>query len=82
MKDRIQQAICFGLYGLAIYLWVFNRFWYLFAVLFILHLVELLLEGWQVGKRAGKSAWVTIFMTLICGFTWWLPLKKNIDEIR
>ena len=80
MKDRIQQIICVLLYILAIYLWVAKGFWYLFAFLFLLHLTELFVIGWQVGKRAGKPPLVTIGMTLLCGFTWWLPLKKSLQE--
>jgi hypothetical protein len=78
MKDKIQQAICFLLYIIAVYLWVSHKFWYLFAGLLSLHFIELLVKGWPVGKRAGKPAFVTIVMTLICGFTWWLPLEKGL----
>ena len=82
MKDKIQQAGCLILYILAIYLWVTRGFWYLFAALFLLHFVELLLKGWAVGKQARKSAFVTIVMTLMCGFTWWLPLEKAVNESK
>ena len=82
MKDKLQQVICFALYGLAIYLWAAHAFWYLFAFLFTLHFIELLVKGWHVGKRAGKSSLGTIVMTLICGFTWWLPLEKSLHNVK
>ena len=81
-KDKIQQGICFALYAAAIILWVTNGFWYLFAALFLLHFVELLVKGWRIGQQAGKPALVTILMTLICGYTWWLPLEKSLAGQR
>jgi hypothetical protein len=82
MKDKIQQILCVVLYAAAIYLWAAKGFWYLFAFLFLLHFTELLIKGWNVGKRAGKSAPVTIVMTLVCGYTWWLPLEKSLNSVK
>ena len=81
-KDKIQQAICFVLIAAALALWVVNGFWYLFAVLFLLHFAELLVKGWRIGQRAGKPAAVTIVMTMICGYTWWLPLEKSLRDTK
>ena len=80
MKDTILQAICIVLFAFAIYLWAIEGVWYLFAALFVLHFVELLLKGWKIGRQAGKSPLVTIVMTLLCGFTWWLPLQKSLRQ--
>lgn len=80
MKDKIQQAFCIVLYAVAIYLWAANSFWYLFVGIVLLHSIELFTKSWEIGKRAGKSAFETIVMTLLFGFTWWLPLEKSLTN--
>ncbi len=81
MKDKIQQAICLALYGIAIYLWAVYAFWYIFAFLFTLHFIEFLVKGRHVGKQAGKSSFDALLMTLLFGFTWWLPLEKSLHNM-
>lgn len=78
MKDRLQQGFAVALYIAALYLWLLNGFWYFFALLFLLHLAELFLISWKIGRLSGKSHFVTILMTLIFGYTWWLPIQKNL----
>lgn len=34
----------------------------------------------SVGKRAGLSLERTIFMTLVFGITWWIPLKLGVFD--
>jgi len=80
MKDMIQQGMCVLLYALAVYLWAAHGLWYLFAGLFALHFTELLVVGWRVGRQAGKPPLVTIGMTLLCGYTWWLPLQRSLAQ--
>jgi len=46
--------------------------------LFLLHLFETLTIGLKTGEEYGKSK-AESFASCICfGFTWWLPLKKQM----
>jgi hypothetical protein len=77
MKDRILQAGCLVLYAASIALWALTGFFYLFAVLLVLHVSEYFIVGRKVGEQAGISKGKAFLLCLAFGFTWWLPLKKN-----
>ena len=36
-------------------------------------------KGISIGTKAGKSKVHSIIMTLIFGFTWWLPVQKEME---
>jgi len=80
MKDRINQILTLLIWAAAIILWTAAGWWYLTAFLFLLHFAEIFAKGMSVGKKAGKSPAESFFMTLVFGFTWWLPLEKKTGE--
>jgi len=56
-----------------------TAWWVVLLVWTILHPLELAISL-PVGKKAGVSLEKTIVMTLIFGFTWWLPVKLGVFE--
>lgn len=49
----------------------------LLIFLICLHLLEMLIIGYKVGKSKGKSTIETIANCMAWGFLWWLPLKNS-----
>lgn len=49
------------------------------AILAIMHGTECALIGIKTGLKYGKKLPYCIAMCMTFGFTWWLPLKKQID---
>ncbi len=45
----------------------------------ILHPLEIAVS-YRIGKEKGLSALRVVVMTILFGFTWWLPLKLGIIE--
>ena len=81
MNEKIWRFIQIGtviLWGITIYLWVALNFPYLFIILAALHIGEAVNIGPKVGTRHGYSTMSSVVLTLIFGFTWWLPVKKGI----
>jgi hypothetical protein len=56
-----------------------TAWWVVLLVWTILHPLELAISL-PIGKKAGVSLERTIIMTLIFGFTWWLPVKLGVFE--
>jgi len=53
--------------------------WGVFIALIILHASEIK-KGMQVGSSRGISKTKSAVKTFIFGFTWWVPLGKNIID--
>jgi hypothetical protein len=51
--------------------------WGLYEALFVLHLFELK-TALRVGRDRGLYELRIVIMTLLFGFTWWVPLKREI----
>lgn len=49
----------------------------IFAGILILHIFEIP-HARAISRARGLSLSATILMTILFGFTWWLPLKKGI----
>ncbi len=80
MKQTINYAITLLLWAAAIAVWAIWKFPYLFLFLLALHFVELLIVGFKTGKQYGVSAGRSIFMCMLYGYTWWLPMQKQIKS--
>ncbi len=54
--------------------------WIPLALLVVMHLTEFFAVAIKVAKQ-NKIDMLTAFANCLCfGFTWWLPIKKNVDE--
>jgi hypothetical protein len=51
--------------------------WTLFLLLMMLHLSEMK-KAFTIGHEKGLKDGRIIFMNMVFGFTWWLPLKRGI----
>jgi len=51
--------------------------WVLFGVLILLHIVELK-TSLAIAKKHKVKTTRAFLMTVIFGFTWWLPLKRGL----
>lgn len=49
------------------------------AILAIMHGTECFLIGVKTGLKYGKKLPYCIVMCMTFGFTWWLPLKQQMD---
>lgn len=49
------------------------------AILAIMHGAEAVLIGIKTGLKYGKKLPYSLVMCMTFGFTWWLPLKKQMD---
>jgi hypothetical protein len=78
MKQLISYAITLLLWLIAITIWVFGKFPYLFWFLLALHFVELVVIGLKTGRRYGVSIPKSIVMCMLYGYNWWLPLRKQM----
>jgi len=48
-----------------------------FGTLLLIHTLEVK-KGLSVGKENGFSSSTSVIMTLIFGYTWWVPVKKGV----
>jgi hypothetical protein len=53
--------------------------WMLVGLLFLLHVSELP-SAFRAGRAKGLSTARILFMDLLFGFTWWLPLRRGVFE--
>lgn len=51
-----------------------------FIGLVMLHLAEIPAVSLKIGKNKGLPVWLIALKTFLYGFTWWLPLKKDIID--
>jgi hypothetical protein len=72
-----------ALYLLGLLLWVFSRWQAAGAALFfgilLLHVAELK-TALKIGRTHGLSDRRILFMDLLFGFTWWLPVRNDIFD--
>ena len=78
--DLVNKIVTILIWIASIYLWVTKGFWYITAFLFALHFAEVFIKGVSVGTKAGKSKFYSVIMTLIFGFTWWLPIEREMGK--
>lgn len=74
MLGQVQRIATIILWALSIYLLIFTKFWYPFVFILGLHTVEIFVVGVKKGTAAGKSMLISMIMTLVFGFTWWMYL--------
>ena len=48
-------------------------------ILAVMHAAELFIIGMKTGIEYGKKRVYSIVMCMTFGFTWWLPLKKQME---
>ncbi|MEN6636712.1 MAG: DUF362 domain-containing protein [Clostridiaceae bacterium] len=51
--------------------------WLVFGLL-ALHFVELILIGYQTGRKTGVPFWKILSGCMLFGFIWWLPLQRQL----
>jgi hypothetical protein len=78
MKTIINYAITMLLWIVAIVLWAEWNIPYLCWLLLVLHFIELIVVGFRTGRQYGVGAGKSIFLCLLYGYTWWLPLRKQM----
>lgn len=75
---QIQAIVAIGLWVFFIILWIWKgNFWFTLA-LFVLHLGELVLVGYKIGREQNYTRIETLFFILVFGYIWWLPVKQGI----
>ena len=78
---RVNQLLTILLYELLLFAgYVFGipwLGWVLFGALVLLHIVELK-TSLAIAKKHKVKTKRAVLMTLIFGFTWWLPLKRGV----
>jgi hypothetical protein len=62
----------------AIFLSILSGWYWLLIGLLVLHFVELILIGYQTGRKTGVPGWKSIAGCLLFGFIWWLPLQRQL----
>lgn len=76
-KDLVGRLIAILLWVTAVILWGVKGWWYIGAVLFIIHFVEIFAVGVKTGRGSGKPFFFSIVMTMVFGVTWWGPLRRK-----
>jgi len=76
--ESAQRAGAAFLWLLAIALGVVDSLWLPCSLIFSIHFVEVFVKGIPVGRKAGLGIGRSILLTLVFGFTWWLPLERRI----
>ncbi len=78
---RLNQLLIILLYELLVFGGYAFRMpwlgWALFGGLMLLHIAELR-NALRIGRKHKLKPGRTILMTMLFGFTWWLPLKRGI----
>jgi len=77
---KIGKVIVILVWIAAIYLGATKGLWHILFAILALHIVEVFVKGLPIGKKAEKSVIYSILMTLIFGFTWWLPLQRELEN--
>ena len=78
MKRIINYAITLVLWIIGILLWTEWKIPHLFWLLLVLHFIELIVVGFKTGRQYGMGAGKSIFLCMVYGYTWWLPLRKQM----
>ena len=68
------------LWIVSVVLFVKKKCRWLLISLFGLHFSETVLIGLKTGLEYGKKAVYSIIMSMAFGFTWWLPLYRQIKR--
>ncbi len=77
---KAAKIITILIWIVSIYLWAAKGMFYIAAAVFALHFAEIFLKGIPIGIKSGKSKLYSTIMTLIFGFTWWLPVQKEMES--
>lgn len=77
--QKIGYALVILLWLAAILLTVLASWPWLLIVLPVIHLAELIVIGYQTGRRAGHGGPWCVIMCMVFGFVWWLPIKRRLD---
>lgn len=77
-KERIDRIAVIAVWCVGAALWILKGWWQVCAAVFALHAAETLIKGLRVGRKAGVPALKAAALTLIFGYTWWLPLEKRL----
>jgi hypothetical protein len=80
MKTVFNYLLTLILWFVAFILWISISFPYLFYLLITLHFVELILIGFRTGREYGVSTRKSILMCMLYGYTWWLPLRRQMKD--
>ncbi len=80
MLAFIAWFLCLVLWTLGVLWTIFKKSPVIVYFLFFLHLFELLVVGFKTGVKFGYSKLETVINCIFYGFTWWLPLKKQIKK--
>ncbi len=80
MRTVINYAITLLLWLVAFIVWSALSFPYLFYFLLVLHFVELIVIGFRTGKEYGVSAGKSILLCMLFGYSWWLPLRRQMKD--
>lgn len=78
MKQFIEFTLIVVLWIASVVLWATKKCRWLLIALAGLHLAETMLIGVKTGVKYGKGAVYSAFMSMAFGFTWWLPLHKQM----
>jgi hypothetical protein len=78
MKQLLQYFLVILLWIAAVVLWATGVTFLLFAVLAILHTVELFLIGYRTGRAFGVSPARSVVLCLLFGYVWWLPIRHKM----
>ena len=78
MKQLLQNFLVILLWIAAIVFWVAGLTFWLFGALAILHTTELFVVGFRTGREYGVSAVRSVFLCLLFGYVWWLPIRKKM----
>lgn len=80
MLQFIEWVGCLVLYIGGVLLTIIKKNPIVVYLLFLLHFSELLITGYKTGMKFGKKKIETVVNTIFFGFTWWLPLKRQIKK--
>lgn len=77
--EKTNKILTIIIWIVGLCLWVTKGFSYIVVGVFALHYLEVFLKGIPVGIKAGKSKLYSVVMILTFGFTWWLPIQKEME---
>jgi hypothetical protein len=78
MRRIINYAITLVLWIVAILLWAVWKIPYLCWLLLVMHFIELIVVGFKTGRQYGVNAGKSTLLCMLYGYTWWLPLRKQM----
>lgn len=79
MIQAIQYLICGILWMVSSVITIWKKNPIGIIILALMHGAEAVIIGVKTGLKYGKKLPYSIVMCMTFGFTWWLPLKKQIE---